>query len=408
MGTPRSHKRPRQHEPTTLMSLGDDMLAEILRRLPSLPSLARAAFACPRLGNVAFSSVTNRIISPAPLLGYFISVVDGDIPSFHRALLRANSDVAAIVRCGDFHLAGLEDYEWRLMDCRHGLLLLTSDRSMAVFDPVSSSRLHIPYCMNMGNGGGKSSFHCFLPACGDATSFRVLCLQSTGGGRVRPHVYNSCTGEWFSHSLASKGIRPPRRGDQHMFQHYMPMLAGERIYWRTTNAEMFTSLDVGSMEFSHVPIPDKLGRYSSYALGDTDDGTTCIVDVSTRTSYRLYIRVWFLVGSSWGQEWRVDASHLLADDCISVAKVCNVTAGIVLLSTGYKHKALRYIAFSLKDALREGITKLANFFTSAGWVQPYFMAWPRPRLKAAGSTENASICESEQEAAAGSNSKKQV
>uniref|UniRef100_A0ACD5Y9K7 Uncharacterized protein n=1 Tax=Avena sativa TaxID=4498 RepID=A0ACD5Y9K7_AVESA len=408
MGTPRSHKRQRQHEPSTLMSLGDDMLAEILRRLPSLPSLARATFACPRLRNVASSPVANHIISPAPLLGYFISVVGGDIPSFHRALIRSDHDVAAIVRRGDFHLAGLEDYEWRLMDCRHGLLLLTSDRSMAVFDPVSSSRLRIPHCLNMSNSGSKSSFHCLLPACDDTTSFRVLCLESTGGGRVCPHVYNSCKGEWFSHSPAPKSIRPPRRGDQHMFQHYLPMLAGGRIYWRTSSAEMLTLLDVGSMEFSHVPIPDKLGRYSSYALGDTDDGTICIVDVSTRISYRLQVRVWFLMGSSWGQEWRVDASHLLADDRISVAKVCNVTAGVVLLSTGYKNKALRYIAFSLKDALRGGTTKLADFFTSAGWVQPYFMAWPRPSLKAAGSTENASTCQSEQEAAAGSNNKKQV
>jgi hypothetical protein len=156
------------------------------------------------------------------------------------------------------------------------------------------------------------------------------------------------------------------------------MHAGGRIYWRTYEGKL-TSLDIGSMEFSNVPLPRKL-YHSSYAVGDAEDGRTCIVAVSTRP---LDMRVWFLKeegGLSWQKPWRVDASHLL-DDRISVAKVCDVTAGVVLLSTGYRNKCLRYIAFSLKDILWEGTTKLADFFTSEGWVHPYFMAWPRPTLK---------------------------
>jgi hypothetical protein len=385
MASLRSDKRQRQSEPTTLMSLGDDMLAEILRRLPSLPSLARAACSCPRLRAVASSSsVVNHVrsTSPAPLLGYFISVAGGAIPSFHRALRLPDRDVAGVLRRGDFHLAGLEDYDWRLMDCRHGLLLLTGDRCMAVFDPVASSRARIPHCTNVSNGGGgKSSFHCFLPATGDgdAASVRVLCLDSTGGCRVRPHVYSSSTGEWCSHSLAPKGIRPPRRGDQHSFHHYLPVHAGGRVYWRTS-AETLASLDVGSMEFSHVPLPEKLCRYFPYVVGDTEDGTTCIVSVSAKTA-GLDIRVWFLKGDKWDEQRRVDASHMLGADRISAAKVCNVTAGVVLLSTGNKHKGLGYVAFRIKNTPGEGGTKLAEFFTSAGWVHPYFMAWPRPSLK---------------------------
>ncbi|KAM0854497.1 hypothetical protein ACQ4PT_050383 [Festuca glaucescens] len=396
MASPRSDKRQRQSEPTTLLSLGDDMLAEILCRLPSLPSLARAAFACPRLRDVA-SSVANRtrFMSPAPLLGYFISVVGGAIPSFHRSLLLPDRDVLGIVRRGDFCLADLEAYDWRLMDCRQGLLLLTSDRCMAVFDPVSSSRLRIPHYTS--NGGGKSSFHCFLPASGDAASFRVLCLESTGGGRVRPHVYSSCTGEWCSHSLAPKGIKAPRRGDPHS-NHYLPMHAGGRIYWRT-NAEMLTSLHVGSMEFSHVGLPGEVHHSSSYALGDTEDGTTCIVSVSTKYLKKFDIRVWFLKeedGSPWERQWRVDASELdLSAGPVTpskMLKVYDVTAGIVLLSMGYRNNGIRYLAFRLKDTLWESTTKtktntkrqsliLADFCTSSGWVQPCFMAWPRPSLK---------------------------
>jgi hypothetical protein len=123
MASPSSHKRQHQEEPTTLMPLGDDMLAEILTRLPSLPLLARAAFACLRLRDVATSPLfTSRfVVSPAPLLGYFVSAVDADIPSFHRALLLSDRDVATVIRRGDFCLSDFDDFNWRLMDSRQAL-----------------------------------------------------------------------------------------------------------------------------------------------------------------------------------------------------------------------------------------------------------------------------------------------
>jgi hypothetical protein len=58
----------------------------------------------------------------------------------------------------------------------HGLLLLTRDHCMAVFDPVSSSRLFILHFKNMSNDGVKSWYHCFIPASGDATSLRIPTL----------------------------------------------------------------------------------------------------------------------------------------------------------------------------------------------------------------------------------------
>ncbi|CAM0878394.1 unnamed protein product [Alopecurus aequalis] len=406
-----SLKRQRLCEPTTLMSLGDDMLAEILRRLPSQPSLARAAFACPRLLSVASSSVANHFISPAALLGYFISVNGGDIPSFHRALLRSNP---AIVRRGDFLLADFEEYDWRLMDCRNGLLLLASSRSLVVFDPVSSSRLSIPHYLS--NGFGRSaSVHCFLLCCGGVTaSFRVVCLQGTGRGGVRAHVYSSCTGEWCSHSPAPKGIKPP-----HKSYEYQPMHAGRRIYWRTRQ-ETLTSLHVGSMVFSHQALPDNLCYSSllSYSLGDMEDGTTCLVAVSTKKRFHCRMQVWFLKeeegSSSWEMQWSVHASEwYLLRHVPRMVRICDVTAGVLLICMGYEKFGIRYRAFRLKDTdtFRKDNTKrqplcIADFLTSPGLVHPYFMSWPRLSLKAIGSTKK--DCTSEQEAAAASNKKKQV
>jgi hypothetical protein len=71
-------------------------------------------------------------------------------------------------------------------------------------------------------------------------------------------------------------------------------------------------------------------------------------------------------------------------------KVHNVTAGVVLVSPGCKNNCVRYLAFRLKDTLREGATNtntkrqsliLADFCASNGWVLPCFMAWPRLSLK---------------------------
>ncbi|KAK1632633.1 hypothetical protein QYE76_006948 [Lolium multiflorum] len=119
------------------------MLAEILRRLTSLSSFARAVFACKRLRNVISSCsyasvVASRIISPTPLVGYFISVIGGATPSFHRALHGSDRDVASIFRYIKFQFADFDDYSWRLMDCRHGLLLLSSDNAWPCSTPSPS------------------------------------------------------------------------------------------------------------------------------------------------------------------------------------------------------------------------------------------------------------------------------
>ncbi|KAM3207455.1 hypothetical protein ACQJBY_062605 [Aegilops geniculata] len=405
-------KRKRESEPTSLVSFGDDMLAEILSRLPSLPSLASAALSCPRLCGVASSpAVLNPFLSRAPLLGYFVSVADGAVPAFHRALLRRDRHLAAVVRRGDFHLTDLE-YDGRLMDCRHGLLLLSSYHHLVVFDPVSRSRLRIPIPESHAY---NRSLHCFLPACGGGpTSFSVLSLEKQSG-RVRARVYSSRKGEWCSYSWAPKGINGPRESKLGW-----PMHAGGRIYWRSVTGDQLTSLDVGAMEFSHVELPDNLHnqpRSYPYAVGETEDGTTCLVAMSRK----LVLQVWFVMeeDKSWELKREVNASRwYLPRKCFMepwylprgrLQKVCDVTAGVVLFSMGTENGGLHYYAFRLKNALQQGTTSTrpqleADFFTFDARVHPYFMAWPRPSLKAGSSnTKETSLKDQE---AGGSKKKK--
>ncbi|KAM3195445.1 hypothetical protein ACQJBY_071523 [Aegilops geniculata] len=97
------------------------------------------------------------------------------------------------------------------------------------------------------------------------------------------------------------------------------------------------------------------------------------------------LRMWFgKEDKSWEQQWEVDASkwYFVRGQ---VKKVCGVTAGVVLVSMGTENGALHYCAFRLKNALQPKMQLEADFFTSSGWVRPYFMAWPRPTLKAGSS-----------------------
>jgi hypothetical protein len=77
-----------------------------------------------------------------------------------------------------------------------------------VFNPIADMHSPIPHCTSRISQCKSSSFHCILlaSAAADAASFRVLCLECTSGGRVRPHVYSSRTGEWQSHPLVPKEI----------------------------------------------------------------------------------------------------------------------------------------------------------------------------------------------------------
>ncbi|KAM0905031.1 hypothetical protein ACQ4PT_017634 [Festuca glaucescens] len=158
---------------TTVGSLKDDNIEDILLRLPSAASLARAALSSRRWRRVAscpdFLRRFRERRPSSPVLGLFVSQADlGQLPVFHpSASVRSDPDLSAAARGGDFLLTRLEhDPAWRLRDCRNGRLLLCRGDFLSVYDPVSHQ--HVAVCRPPNEP---------LPPTGTSPSVSLICAN---------------------------------------------------------------------------------------------------------------------------------------------------------------------------------------------------------------------------------------
>jgi hypothetical protein len=187
---------------TTVDSLKDDNIEDILLRLPTPASLARAALSSRRWRRVATTPdflrrLRERHPTP-PVLGLFVAQQDlGQLPVFHPSpSVRADPDLAAAARGGDFLLTRLDHGPaWRLRDCRHGRLLLCGGDSLSVYEPVSHR--HVPVRRPCPVPGTEYMADCLL---GNhiGESFRVVSVHRHGT-RLRAMEYRSGTPEWRCH-----------------------------------------------------------------------------------------------------------------------------------------------------------------------------------------------------------------
>uniref|UniRef100_A0A8R7PM25 F-box domain-containing protein n=1 Tax=Triticum urartu TaxID=4572 RepID=A0A8R7PM25_TRIUA len=184
---PSPAKKPSQLHPTTITTLDDDTLREIFLRLPSLPSLVRAALSCRAFLDAVRSSHAFRrqfrALHPPPPLGLFLGIQDTVSPTFVPLLRRSDPDTAAAVRGADFFLTHLpvseDDDKWSIGACRDGFVVLDnwSTRQVAVYNPLRRTMDLFPLPPHGDDCEGLHFDYHILAAEEDYRSpYRVVCV----------------------------------------------------------------------------------------------------------------------------------------------------------------------------------------------------------------------------------------
>ncbi|XP_047043563.1 uncharacterized protein LOC124647715 [Lolium rigidum] len=390
MAPPRK-KSSHQSTPTTILTLSDDLLREVLLRLPSLPTLVRAALACPAFLRAVRSSPAFRrrfrdLHSPT-ILGAFLVDDEPTTPTFAPVRLRgrrSDPDHAAALRGLDVFLTRLpdaidededEDEGWSMLGCRDGYVLLVTPRwntkKVAVYDPLTGA-LHLfpgppDEVFTADPEYTEAEFH-VIPSEADDRSFRVLCVPKEDGGK-QIAVLSPDTREWQ--------ISPTPWSLQDADN--VKLVRNGLVYWAcySDQHDYIPVLNTATMQFSQTGMPP---TGPSGVLGETKDGKLCLARAHDGN---LELMVWFLrAGRDGVDKWMknrtfqmVDAMHKLAlnivDECPSL-NVVAIVGGIVYLTIHQNEPPNWLLSFCIET--RE-LQKLCQITTSE-FCYPYIMAWP--------------------------------
>ncbi|BAF08354.1 uncharacterized protein [Oryza sativa Japonica Group] len=196
-----AHPHPRPLE-------DDDLLAEILLRLPPRPSsLPRAAAVCARWRRLvtADPAFLRRFRAHhrrgAPLLGFFHS--HRVSPSFVSTMDPPDRVPAAVGAGGRFSLR-FDDFRCRILGCRDGLVLAVNPvmprlrGCFLVWDPVSGDQRRVafpPEC-DQGQTEVRNGAVFRLPGGGGGFRFQIVLVGTRHQYEAIGCIYSSETGKW--------------------------------------------------------------------------------------------------------------------------------------------------------------------------------------------------------------------
>ncbi|KAF7058352.1 hypothetical protein CFC21_065428 [Triticum aestivum] len=301
--------------------LQDRHLAEILLRLPSPASLARAAVVCRRWRRISVSAAflrQFRRLHPPQLVGFFIcnggfhvERVGGRLvghildPTFLPVLPPPQGVGRATQRCIDFSLRRVPDVDhWTLADARDGLLLLSSTfndrmsipRNFVVCDPLSRRSFLVEHAPTYQLDGESAYLGAALivvdgGASSSTLSFEVILVTYFMFG-PRLCVFSSRTAQWSVHPEARCG------------KSLMPMLSGVGdpahangcVYWvMDDESEAYLLvLDTRTKEFSTTIklLASMREQYDgNMRVMRSEDGELRIVGMAWRA---LALHIWHL------------------------------------------------------------------------------------------------------------------
>uniref|UniRef100_A0A0E0C4E1 F-box protein AT5G49610-like beta-propeller domain-containing protein n=1 Tax=Oryza meridionalis TaxID=40149 RepID=A0A0E0C4E1_9ORYZ len=365
-------------------SLGEDLLLDILLRLPTLASLVRAALTC------------RADLHPPPFLGAFGDPDGHDgLPVFLPARRTRDRD-----RGGDFLLTCLQDPDhdaplrWRVADCRDGyLLLFNSDAGLvATVNPMAprmTDLIKTPFRINNSSSNGAVQDESLpisldvhlISSEEDPMSFQLVWLCHDEF-RVQVSVFSNDTRDWCFLpwvDIQERVSSPDVPQDGTKFWLMSGMQANGLIFWPFQNGKHMLVLDTGTMEFSvyEFPIYSKLVQGCSFGVGETKDGIPCIVYVNGATIVVLIRRFDKKQGV---QRWRfVDSVN-----CDDEADQLGINGGldVVAIKDGFVYLAATGMILSLCLETR----KLEKLFPMGFQfpLHPYIMAWPPTLVKSDG------------------------
>lgn len=385
--------------PTTIRDLSDDLLREILLRLPSLPSLVRAALTCRAFLAAVRSSPAFRrrfrALHPPPLLGFFFDPDGNENPTFTPIRRGSDRDHAAAVRGLDAFLTRVPHQDdddvfpgWQIMECRGGCLLLLNwkTKQLAAYSPLTGALDLVPRLpdeISKGHRGKFISGDFFLVVpddeAPDRRSFRVVC-SCHDKSRVRVAVFSSATRKWQILPWSEPVPTQPASGKYWL-------LSGNQVNgflcWSHHKNAYKVLLDTATLQFSVIDLPHGLsGQGHLYRTGDTKDGKLCIVAAIDFTLFVWFrtpdadgVDKWVLQNVLQMEEEVLEATEGERDE-LEQLKVFAIRDGIVYMTTfeTFRDASLPcwYLSFCLETRKLEKL-----FYVKAdGHAHPYFMPWP--------------------------------
>lgn len=388
---------------TTISALGDELIREIFLRLPSLPTLVRAALTCRGFLRAVRSSPAFRRrfreLHPPPILGVFLDIYDDDevLPAFAPVRRRSDPDHAAAVRGIDVFLTRLPDdgernyddddyydydYEedndgdepgWSMSECRDGYAVLINwnTKQLAVYDPLTGALHLLPVPPDEIYKRRQVEFHVFSFE-EDHGSFRVVCVSSDG---LAAAVLSSDTSKWQIFPL-NEDVGLQAEGG-HYWPHTGTLVNGS-VYRTFANGTNVFVLNITTLQCSQIDLPLCVSGTDSFKIGETKDGKLCLVYASELT---LVVWVWRSGDDCINRWMRVKRFRLhnaiseipqhCSDECLTL-KVVGIMGGIVYLSTDSSDPRCWFLSFCLEN---EELNKLCCVTQSVHYY-PYIMAWP--------------------------------
>ncbi|KAM3279095.1 hypothetical protein ACQJBY_046416 [Aegilops geniculata] len=379
--------------PTTICALGDDLLREVFLRLPSLPSLVRAALSCPAFLRAVRSSPAFRRrfrdLHPAPLLGIFLDIYKPAMPAFVAVRRRSDPDHAAAIHGADVFLARLPDDEdvgedegpgWSMTSCRNGYVVLVnrSTRRAAVYDPLTRG-LHLlrapPVEICEDARRTESEFHVVTPE-EDRRSFRVVCVSRKmddrwWSGQVQVAVFSAASREWQIF---------PKAGSLQNWAKGNGTLVNGSVYWTSLSGRDLHVLNTATLQFSEINLPQAY----NFKVGETSDGKLC---VAQQVDLTLEVCVW-RADDGGVDRWMPDTTFPMLDAIgkldLGCTDECRIWVLAIINGTVYlsihqpssidRRASTWLLSFRIETEELKKVCPITYSINESFY--PYVMAWP--------------------------------